>query len=183
MKLVYITNPGCGWCKKADPIVEELKQEGFIITTLDTTNPEEGQKAREITTKFNAQCGTPHFIDAETGNQVCGMKGKDVLTKWANGEKIPAPLPRQPQQRPHQPQGVPANLGMVRAEFNFGVYQEAKQHLMDKYYNEYEIWNNWNFEDNSMVGECPIKKKPVFPTFKAIKDETNKILEFVNNHA
>ena len=181
MKLVYIKNPGCGWCKKADPIVEELKQEGFIITTLDTTNTDDAQKAREITSKYNAQCGTPHFIDAETGNQVCGMKGKEVLTKWCNGEKIPAPPPRQPQQpqqRPQQPQAMANPL--AKDEFKFGIYQEAKQHLVDKFYNDFEVWNTWHYSDSDYrPEECPISKKPSFPSHKAIKGEADKILEFI----
>tara|TARA_Y100000593_G_scaffold82253_1_gene154410 strand:+ start:888 stop:1430 length:543 start_codon:yes stop_codon:yes gene_type:complete len=175
-------NPGCGWCRKADPIVEELRQEGFMITTLDTTNPDDSQKAKEITTKFNAQCGTPHFIDAETGNQVCGMKGKDILTKWANGEKIPAPPPRQPQQPQQMPgaRPVPPVNPMAKVEFNFGVYQEAKQHLMDKFYNDFEVWNTWNYtHSDERPTECPISKKPTFPTHKAIKSEADKILQFV----
>ena len=123
MKLVYIKNPGCGWCKKADPVVEELKNEGYLITTLDVTNPEDSKKAQEITTKHNAQCGTPHFIDAETGNRVCGLK-EDDIKKWANGEKIPLPPPRQPQQRPQAPVANPnamQNIDKIvieRAEFS-----------------------------------------------------------------
>ena len=30
----YIMSPQCGWCKKADPIVKELIDEGYKITTL-----------------------------------------------------------------------------------------------------------------------------------------------------
>ena len=33
--LVYIMSNSCGWCKKADPIVSELKGDGYDITTLD----------------------------------------------------------------------------------------------------------------------------------------------------
>ena len=105
--LVYIMNPGCGWCKKSDPVVDELIKKGYEITTLDITKPEEAEKANEIKSKYNAQCGTPHFVDAETGNQVCGFR-EDVLENWAKGEEIPAPPPR-PQQ-PQQPQpGQPNN--------------------------------------------------------------------------
>ena len=37
-ELLYIMNPGCGWCKKADPVVEELVKDGYKITTLDIRN-------------------------------------------------------------------------------------------------------------------------------------------------
>ena len=63
----------------------------YKITTLDVINPDEGKRANEIKQKFSAQCGTPLFIDAETGNSVCGFREKDVLEKWAKGEEIPKP--------------------------------------------------------------------------------------------
>ena len=53
---------------------------------LDVINPDEGKRANEVKQKFNAQCGTPLFIDAETGNSVCGFREKDILEKWAKGE-------------------------------------------------------------------------------------------------
>ena len=96
--LIYIMNPNCGWCKKSDPVVESLIEKGYEITTLDVTKPEESERANEIKSKYNAQCGTPHFIDAETGNQVCGFR-EDVLEDWAKGEEIPAP----PQPEPRDP--------------------------------------------------------------------------------
>ena len=96
--LIYIMSNSCGWCKKANPIVDELKSDGHEITTLDVMIPEEGQKANELKQKYEVQCGTPLFIDAETGNQVCGFREKDVLEKWANGEEIP---------KPPQPKGMP----------------------------------------------------------------------------
>lgn len=101
--LLYIMNPNCGWCKKSDPVVEELVKKGYEITTLDVTNPEDAERANEVKTKYNAQCGTPQFIDAETGNSVCGFR-EDVLEKWAKGEEIPAPP--QPENKPptQQPQ-------------------------------------------------------------------------------
>ena len=96
--LVYIMSNSCGWCKKADPIVSQLKDDGYDITTLDVMNPDEGKRANELKQKYEVQCGTPLFIDAETGNQVCGFREKDVLEKWAKGEEIP---------KPPQPKGMP----------------------------------------------------------------------------
>ena len=98
--LLYIMNPGCGWCKKSDPVVAELVKKGYEITTLDVTKPEQAERANEAKTKHNAQCGTPLFLDAETGNQVCGFR-EDALEDWAKGEEMPAPAPR-PQQQPQQ---------------------------------------------------------------------------------
>tara|TARA_R100000008_G_scaffold85899_1_gene77079 strand:- start:8333 stop:9751 length:1419 start_codon:yes stop_codon:yes gene_type:complete len=89
--LLYIMNPRCGWCKKADPVVEELVKEGYDITTLDMNNPENAERANAAKSKHNAQCGTPLFLDVETGNMVCGFREKDILEKWAKGEEVPAP--------------------------------------------------------------------------------------------
>tara|TARA_Y100000034_G_scaffold102792_1_gene127889 strand:+ start:76 stop:1551 length:1476 start_codon:yes stop_codon:yes gene_type:complete len=100
--LLYIMNPNCGWCKKADPVVEELVKEGYEITTLDITKPEQAERANEAKAKYKAQCGTPLFLDAETGNMACGFREKDVLEKWAKGEEMPAPAPRP--ERPQQGQ-------------------------------------------------------------------------------
>ena len=75
--LLYIMNPNCGWCKKADPVVEELVKEGHKITTLNITNTEEMARASHVKSKHNLQCGTPLFVDAETGNSVCGFRPKE----------------------------------------------------------------------------------------------------------
>ena len=91
--LIYIMNPRCGWCKKSDPVVEELKKDGYDITTLDLQNPSDAERANEIKSKYNAKCGTPFFIDAESGNSVCGYRPKDILQQWAEGKEIPAPTP------------------------------------------------------------------------------------------
>ena len=89
-ELLYIMSPQCGWCKKADPVVDELKKK-YDIRTLDVTNPEESKLANEFKTKHNAQCGTPLFLDNITGNKVCGFR-EDVLENWAKGEEIPEPV-------------------------------------------------------------------------------------------
>ena len=110
--LLYIMNPNCGWCKKSDPVVDELRKSGYEITTLDITNPQDAERANEAKTKHGAQCGTPLFLDNTSGNIACGFKEKDVLEKWANGEEIPKPAPRPqpnnqqpPNQQPQQPSG------------------------------------------------------------------------------
>ena len=97
--LLYIMNPKCGWCTKQDPIVDELKKDGHKITILDFNNPNDMKRINEVKAKYNAQCGTPHFIDAKTGNQICGFREKDDLKKWAQGEEVEVP---EPPQRPTQ---------------------------------------------------------------------------------
>ena len=82
---------GCGFCKKAEPVIEELNKEGYDILVLDMAEPDNQQLNKELQTEYKTQCGTPWFINAETGKGVCGFREKDVLKKWLDGEDIPAP--------------------------------------------------------------------------------------------
>jgi glutamine synthetase len=109
-ELYYIMNPRCGWCTKSDPVVKELIKDGHTITTLDVQNEEDREKANTIKEKYDVQCGTPFFIDASNGNSVCGFREKEILEKWANGEKIPAPPKRSPDKNPNNPQQPPTQL-------------------------------------------------------------------------
>ena len=47
----------------------------------------------------------------------------------------------------------------------FDIWQEAKQTLAERFYNNYEVWTNWMNPDFNMIGECPIKEKPNYPTY------------------
>jgi len=131
-ELLYITNPNCGWCKKADPVVEEMVKKGHKITTLDLTNPEDAQRANEVKAKHGAQCGTPLFIDGKSGNMVCGFR-QDVLQDWAEGKDIPAPPPRpqQPQQRPGQPQQPQQQMGPQMTKFEY-IWTDGSSSIRSK---------------------------------------------------
>ena len=82
---------GCGFCKKAEPVVEELNNEGYDILTLDLSEPDNAKLNKELQEEYKVQCGTPWFINAETGKGICGFREKDVLKKWLDGEDIPEP--------------------------------------------------------------------------------------------
>ena len=43
--------------------------------------------------KHNIKCGTPLFINSETGHHVCGYREKDIMLKWLDGKDIPPPPP------------------------------------------------------------------------------------------
>lgn len=126
--LLYIMSNSCGWCKKADPVVEELVKEGHKITTLDVMNPDEAKRANEVKQKYNAQCGTPLFIDAETGNMKCGFAEKDIIEKWAKGEEIPKPP--QPKSPPPPPPSDLENDEQVK-EFSekYEAWKKENDHL------------------------------------------------------
>ena len=89
--LYFFYTEGCGWCKKAMPIIDELNSEGHDILKLDLADKDNQEVQKELKDKYKAQCGTPWFINAETGNQICGFREKDIVEKWVNGEEIPLP--------------------------------------------------------------------------------------------
>ena len=99
--LYFFYTQGCGWCKRVIPHIDALIEEGYDILKLDLADGENSNLQNEIKTEYKHQCGTPYFVDAETGNSICGYREKDVLEKWANGEEIPAPpRPKSPMPRP-----------------------------------------------------------------------------------
>jgi len=64
----------------------------------DPTNHEISQALKR---DYKLQCGTPWFVNADTGHNVCGYREKDVLEKWIKGEEIPQPpRPTGPPPRP-----------------------------------------------------------------------------------
>ena len=89
----YFFSQGCGWCKKATPVVEELNKGGKHpeILLLDTAEPDNAKLRDELFSEYKTQCGTPFFINADTGESVCGFREKDIIEKWLSGESIPAP--------------------------------------------------------------------------------------------
>ena len=123
--LYYFYSVGCGYCKKADPIIDELITEGHDILKLDLAEPDNQGLKKELSDKYGKQCGTPWFIDGETGNQVCGFREKDIIEKWVNGEDIPAPpRPKSP------PPRVP--------------FLNASEEELNKWKEDYQNWTKEN---------------------------------------
>ena len=108
----YFYTVGCGFCKKVDPIVDELIKDGHDILRLDLADSENQKISAELKKEYNVQCGTPWFINAETGKGVCGFREKDVLQKWLDGEDIPTPP------RPKGPIPKPPFHGASKKEEN-----------------------------------------------------------------
>tara|TARA_Y100000034_G_C6761177_1_gene339032 strand:- start:25 stop:825 length:801 start_codon:yes stop_codon:yes gene_type:complete len=131
----YFFSQGCGWCKKTSPIVDELINGGHDILMLDLAEPDNQKLNNELKAEFKTQCGTPWFINADTGKGICGFREKDVLEKWLNGEDIPAPP------RPTGPPPKPPLMGATKKEEN-------------KWKKEYEKW----LKDNEHLPEN--RKKP-----------------------
>jgi len=86
--LLYITSPNCGWCTKADPFVDELIMEGHDINIVNlASSPESSEIANKVKEKFDIKCGTPLFVNASTGEFLCGYKEKEKIEEWANNGK------------------------------------------------------------------------------------------------
>jgi len=131
-KLLYIMNPNCGWCKKADPVVEELVKDGYKIKTLNVQDPEDQKKAQEVIQQYGVQCGTPLFIDSSDGNMVCGFRPKETLEVWAKGEKVPAPPQKDAPDQPSAPQEMMVRLEYVwlDGEKTKNLRSKMKHHVM-----------------------------------------------------
>ena len=53
--LYYFYTVGCGFCKKADPIVDELNKEGHNILKLDLAEKENKEIVEDLKKKYNIQ--------------------------------------------------------------------------------------------------------------------------------
>ena len=54
--LYYFYSVGCGYCKKADPIVDELIADGHDILKLDLAEADNRGLKDEISKKYNNNC-------------------------------------------------------------------------------------------------------------------------------
>ena len=101
--LYYFYSVGCGWCKKTEPLVDELNEAGYDILKLDLAEKDNQELSKQLKDKYKKQCGTPWLVDAESGNNICGFREKDIIEKWAKGEEIPEPpKPKSPPPPPPQ---------------------------------------------------------------------------------
>jgi glutaredoxin len=102
--LYYFYSVGCGWCKKTEPLIDELNESGdYEILKLDLAEKDNQELNKQLKEKYGKQCGTPWLIDAESGNHICGHREKDIIEKWAKGEEIPEPpKPKSPPPPPPQ---------------------------------------------------------------------------------
>jgi len=162
--LYYFYSVGCAFCKKVEPIVDELIKEGYDILKLDTSETENKKIAEELSKEYKKQCGTPWLIDASNGNQVCGYKEKETIMKWVNGEDIPSPP---------TPNGMPPKV----------PYMNAKKKEVTKWKKDYNKWleNNQHLPDNRRktpdeILEMPRPKSepPKPPNVNSTDEELNK---------
>ena len=159
----YFYSQGCGWCKRSEPIVDELNKnraEGEQILKLDLADPDNRALNEELKAEYGVQCGTPWFINEATGKGICGFREKDIIQKWLDGEEIPAP-PR--------PKGPIPKLPLL----------EAPEKEVNKWKKDYEKWlkDNEHLPDNQkksvddMLAMPRPKTEPPTPPRPNMSDE------------
>jgi len=121
---------GCGFCKKSEPIVEELNNEGYDILVLDLAEPDNQALNRELQAEYKTQCGTPWFINAETGKGICGYREKDVLKQWLDGKDIPEP-PRPTGPPPRVPFQGSTNKEEITWKKEYKQWLNDNKHMPD----------------------------------------------------
>ena len=162
--LYYFYSQGCGWCKKTEPLIDEINKEGKYseILKLDLADETNRKIKDELVKKYNVQCGTPWMVDAETGNSICGFREKDILEKWANGEEIPQPV------RPTGPPPKPPLMNVSKEE-------------EDKFKKEYGEWLKKNDKlpnvktaDDILEMPRPKTEPPAAPTPQSSDSDLEK---------
>ena len=71
-------------------------------------------------------------------------------------------------------------------ELRYDIYKQANSRLMDKYFQDHAIWQDFDSwkrdqeaEGNTVTAKSPVPIKPEFPTHEQILIEAEKIYEFV----
>ena len=101
-ELYFFYSNGCVFCKQMEPVVDKFIKDGHNILKLNISEKENQGLKKEISEKYEKNCGTPWLIDPSTGNQVCGKSDEEVIQKWIDGEDIPTP-PKPKTQMPRPP--------------------------------------------------------------------------------
>jgi thiol-disulfide isomerase/thioredoxin len=160
----YFFSQGCGWCKKSSPIVEELIKEGHDILLLDLAEPDNQKLSNELKQEYGAQCGTPWFINADTGKQICGFREKDILEKWLAGEDIPAP-PRPSSPPPKVPFQGSTNKQEIAWKKEYKKWLEDNEHMP-------EAWQKQQKSASELIdAPRPKSDPPLMPNIQQVNDK------------
>ena len=158
----YFFSQGCGWCKKASPVVEELIDEGHDILLLDLAEPDNQKLSNELKAEYGTQCGTPWFINADTGKGICGFREKDVLELWLKGEDIPEP-PRPTGPPPKVPFQGSTNKQNIAWKKEYKTWLKDNEHMPD-------TWQKQQRSANEIIDSPRPKSDP--PQFPQINGQT-----------
>jgi thiol-disulfide isomerase/thioredoxin len=161
--LYYFYSVGCGFCKKMDPIIDELNKKGHNILKLDLTDKDNQGLKNELSKEYKKQCGTPWLIDASNGNQVCGYREKDIIEKWVNGEDIPAPP---------KPNGVPPRPPFMNATDEVKTWKDGYKKWLGN--NEHLPDNRKKTAEEILEMPRPNSAPPKQPLAQATETELNE---------
>jgi len=71
-------------------------------------------------------------------------------------------------------------------ELRYEIYQQAQNRLMDKFFQDHAIWQDFDSwkrdqeaEGGTVTAICPVKVRPDFPSHEEILVEAEKIYDFV----
>jgi hypothetical protein len=74
-------------------------------------------------------------------------------------------------------------------ELRYEIYQQASQRLMDKFYQDHGLWQDFDCwkrdieaDGGTVTAVCSIKVRPQFPTHEQILEEAEKIYDFVQQN-
>lgn len=126
-EIYYFYSLGCAWCKKLDPIVDELVKDGYNIIKLDTGDKDNREAKVELETKYKFRCGTPSLVVPDTGEYICGYKEKEMVEKLCRGEKIPQPP--KPKSPPPKPPKMDDTKDVKRWEEEYSKWRLDNKHI------------------------------------------------------
>tara|TARA_R100000152_G_C6741697_1_gene165496 strand:+ start:171 stop:1019 length:849 start_codon:yes stop_codon:yes gene_type:complete len=168
----YFFSQGCGFCKKSEPIIDELNKSGKYpeILKLDMAEPDNQKLNKELQEEYKTQCGTPWFINADTGKGICGFREKDILEKWLAGEDIPVP-PR--------PTGPPPKWPFEGAskEEEAKFKEDYNKWLKDNEHMPKDFIDKQRSADDILSGPRAKSDPPRPPMGVSLKDATDEQLE------
>ena len=164
----YFFSTGCGWCKKSSPIVDELIDDGHDILMLDLAEPDNQKLSQELKTEYGVQCGTPWFINADTGKGICGFREKDMLEIWLDGKDVPAP-PRPTGPPPKVPFQGSTNKEEIAWKKTYNTWLKDNKHMPDD-------WQKQQRSASELIDTPrPKSDPPQFPQVNA--QTTDEVIE------
>ena len=119
---------GCAFCKRIDPIVEKLNNDGYDILRLDIGEEDNKGLHKEVQKEYKIDCGTPLLVDVDSGNHICGYRGNDIIKKWADGEEITQP-PKPKTPPPPPPQNYEDENEVEDWKEKFEDWKQENSHL------------------------------------------------------
>ena len=127
--LYYFYSTGCAFCKRVEPIVDDLNgYHDANILKLDLSDSDNQGLKRELENKYDLRCGTPWLVDSSNGNHICGATTTENVKKWVNGEKIPEP-PKPKSPPPSPPKDLDDKKEVDTWKKSFIKWSKENKHL------------------------------------------------------